>query len=148
MSLEENKAIVRGLVEAELKHNPALLDEFLAPDFVWTESGITTRGREIYKQGVEIAFKAFPDLHGTIEDITAEGDKVWIRYKGTGTNTGEWMGLAPTGKKVTMTAVSIYRIVDTKVVEMWTIMHMDFLKGLGIIKYTEKGKKLFPEDAK
>jgi len=47
-----------------------------------------------------------------------------------------------------MTAVAIYRIVDTKVVEMWAVLGMDFFKGLGVIEYTEKGKKLFPEDVK
>ncbi len=148
MSLEENKAIVRGLIEAENTHNPALLDEFLAPDFVYTESDTPTQDREIYKQGLKMVTKAIPDFHGTIEETIAEGDKVWIRYKGTGTHKGEYLGLAPTGKKVTMTSVAIYRIVDSKVVEMWTIIGMDFFKGLGAIEYTEKGKKLFPEDAK
>jgi len=83
MSLEENKAIVRGLIEAENERNYALLDEFLAPDFVWFESDTPRRGREIYKQGLKMTTKAIPDFHGTIEDIIAEGDKVWIREKCT-----------------------------------------------------------------
>ena len=71
---------------------------------------------------------------------------MWIRFKDTGTHQGEYLGLAPTGKKVTMTAVSTYRIVDTKVVEMRSIIDMlDFFKQLGVIEYTEKAKKLFPE---
>ena len=137
MSLEENKAIVRGLTEAENERNYALFDEFLAPDFVNIVSdGTPPHGREIYKQGSESFFKAFPDFHGTIEDITAEGDKVWIRYKATGTHTGEFMGLAPTGKKVTMNAFSIYRIVDSKIVEMRSFIdtgcsYSEFFKELG-----------------
>ena len=59
---------------------------------------------------------------------------MWVSYKGTAS--------APTGKKVTMTAVSIYRIVDSKVVEMRSFINMDFFKELGVIEYTEKGKKL------
>ena len=145
MSLEENKAIVRRLIEAENERNWALFDEVLAPDFVVSDSPI---GREIYKQSCKEFIKAFPDFRGTIEDIIAEGDKVWVRGKYTGTHKGEHFGLAPTGKKVTMTAVAIYSIVDTKVVEMWTLIGMDFFKGIGAIEYTEKGKKLFPEDAK
>ena len=145
MSLEENKAIVRRLIEAENERNWALFDEVLAPDFVVSDSPI---GREIYKQSCKEFIKAFPDFRGTIEDMIAEGDKVWVRGKYTGTHKGEHFGLAPTGKKVTMTAVAIYSIVDTKVVEMWTLIGMDFFKEIGAIEYTEKGKKLFPEDAK
>jgi predicted ester cyclase len=149
MSLEENKAIVRGVIEAENERNYALLDEFLAPDFVNNQLTQEFRGREIYKQGCKTFVKAFPDFHGTIEDITAEGDKVWIRYKGTGTHKGEWVGLAPTGKKITMNSLAIYRIVDTKVVEMTVVKDLlDFFKQIGVIEYTEKGKKLFPEDVK
>ena len=116
---------------------PCLMN--LAPDFVSIVSDTPTRGREIYKQGCTQFVKAFPDFHGTIEDIIAEGDKVWIRYKDTTTATG---------KKVTMTAVSIYRIVDSKVVEMRSFIDMAFFKQLGVIEYTEKGKQLFPEDVK
>jgi len=134
MSSEENKAIVRRLIEAENKHNPALMDEFLAPDFVnYPFPTQELRGPEVYKQGSKEFVKAFPDFHGTIEDIIAEGDKVWIRFKGTGTHKGEYLGLAPTGKKVTMTAFAIYRIVDTKVVELRNFIDKDFFKELGII---------------
>jgi predicted ester cyclase len=146
MSLEENKAIVRRLIEAENERNYALFDEVMAPDFAVSDT--PTRGREIYKQSCKTFIKAFPDFHGTIEDAIAEGDRVWIRAKYTGTHKGEHFGIAPTGKKVTMTAVAIYRIVDAKVAEMWKRIGMDFFKGIGTIEYTEKGKKLFPEDSR
>ncbi len=86
----------------------------------------------------------------TIEDIIAEGDKVWVRFKATGTHKGEYRGLAPTGKKITVMGVDIYRIVNGKVVETGWIVEdtLDLYKQLGVIEYTEKGKKLFPEDAK
>ncbi|MBY8999193.1 MAG: ester cyclase, partial [Candidatus Thorarchaeota archaeon] len=79
----------------------------------------------------------------------AEGDKVWARYTYTGTFTGEWLGLAPTGKKITTTAFDIYRIVNGKIVEGRFITDtLDMNKQTGAIEYTEKGKKLFPEDVK
>ncbi len=134
MSLEENKAIVQGLIEAENKRNFALMDEFLAPDFVnYPVPTQELRGPEVYKQGSKAFVKAFPDFHGTIEKTIAEGDKVWIRYKATGTHKGEYLGSAPTGKKVTMTSFAIYRIVDTKVVELRNFIDKDFFKELGII---------------
>jgi len=92
-------------------------------------------------------FKDFPDFHRTIEDIITEGDKVWVLEKGSATHTGEYRGLAPTGKKITYTGVVIWRIVDGKVVEGWGVYDMlDFYKQLGVIEYTEKAKKLFPKD--
>jgi len=62
-------------------------------------------------------FKSFPDFHRTIEDIIAEGDKVWIRIKMTGTHKGDFRGLAPTGKKITVRTANTYRIVNGKIVE-------------------------------
>ncbi len=144
MSLEENKAIVRRFIEAYNKHDLSSIDEFVAPDFV-DHSHKT--GREGIKQLFGMAFKAFPDWHETIEDIIAEGDKVWIRAKSTGTHTGEFMGIAPTGKKITTEMVDIFRIVNGKLAEYWNVTDAsDFNKQLGIIEYTEKGKKLFPQE--
>ncbi|MEE8569513.1 MAG: ester cyclase [Candidatus Bathyarchaeia archaeon] len=146
MSLEENKAIVRRFIEAYNKHDLSSIDEFVAPDFV-DHSHKT--GREGLKQLFGMAFKAFPDWHETIEDIIAEGDKVWIRAKSTGTHTGEFMGIAPTGKTLTTEMVDIYRIVDGKHVEgRFIVDQLDFLKELGVIEYTEQGKKIFQEDVK
>ena len=147
MSLEENKAIVRRFIEAYNKRNLDSLDEFIAPDYV--DHTHQQQGLENLKQLFNMGFKGFPDWHETIEDILAEGDKVWVRLTYTATHTGEFFGLAPTGKKVTMTAVAIYRIVNGKLVEGRFVNDiLDFYKELGVIEYTEKGKKLFPEDAK
>ena len=152
MSLEENKAIIRRLFEAFNKHNPALLDKLMAPDFDDApNTPFELRGLESYKKFEAMFIKGFPDYHDTIEDIITEGDKVWVLGKVTGTHTGEWNFLgttfAPTGKKITWTAVNIYRIVGGKIVERKSVRDMlDFLKQLGVIEYTEKAKKIFPEN--
>ena len=152
MSLEKNKAIIRRLIEAENKHNVALLDEFIAPDFVdERNTPFELRGLESYKQFETNVINGFPDFQETIEDIIAEGDKVWVHLRFTGTHTGEWnlfgIPLAPTGKKITWTGVNIWRIVDGKVVERKSVRDiLDFLRQLGIIEPTEKAKKLFPKD--
>jgi len=151
VSLEENKAIVRRWIEAENKKDLAVLGELMAADYF--DPSMPVRGREGAKQLMAMVSKAFPDYHETIEDIIAEGNKVWTRIKVTQTHTGEFEFLgstfAPTGKKITITSIVIWRIVDGKVVESRGVSDMlDFYKQLGIIEYTEKGKKLFPEDAK
>ena len=108
MSLEENKAIVRKAIEAINKQDPAVLDEFMAPDYVDHTNQI--RGRETLIQMMMMGSKAFPDWHETIEDIIAEGDKVWVLLTYKATHTGEWLGLPPTGNKITTMNVDIYRI--------------------------------------
>ena len=113
MSLEENKAIIRKMVEASNKRNLAvineIIDEFMALDFVDHTSQV--QGRENAKQAYAMGLKEYPDFHRTIEDIIAEGDKVWFLEKVTGT--------ASSGKKMDVTALTILRIVNGKFVEGW-----------------------------
>jgi len=122
----------------------------MAPDFVDARNTpFELRGLERYKEFEAMFIKGFPDYHETIEDIIAEGDKVWVHFKVVGTHTGKWnffgIPLAPTSKKITYTGVGIWRIVDSKVVERKSVRDMlDFLRQLGVIEPTEKAKKLFP----
>jgi C-1 hydroxylase len=140
LSLEENKAIILSLYEADNKKDLSILDEIISPNFY--DPTFNLRGAEGYKQFETAFFKGFPDWIETIEDIIAEGDKVWVRFTGTGTHKGEWLGLAPTGKKMTLKAVQIWRIVDGKVVAKDSIGDLlDVFKQLGVIEYTEKAKK-------
>ena len=146
MSLEENKAIVRRFIEAYNKRNLDLFDDLLAPDYYDHTSKV---GIEGLKQLMNMAFKAFPDFHETIEDIIAEGDKVWARITFTGTHTGEFMGISPTGKKIATEMVDIFRIVNGKLVEYRDVNNnLDYFIKLGLIEYTEKGKQLFQVNKK
>jgi len=141
MSLEENKAKVCKVIEAINEQNLDFLDSLTAPDYFDHTHQLNPEG---VKQFMNMIFKAFPDWHETIEDIIAEGDKVWVRARATGTHTGEYRGLAPTGKKITGMGVNIYRIVNGKFVEGWAVEDwMDFLKQLGVIEY-----KGFPDEVK
>ena len=141
MSLEENKVIVRRLFEEFNKHNVALLDKLIAPDYF--DHALQSRSLEEYKHFISMWINGFPDFHVTIEDIIAEGDKVWVLVTFTGTHTGEFRGLAPTGKKCKIKVVHIYRIFNGKVVEGWSLDDwMDCYKQLGAIEY-----KGFPDEA-
>jgi C-1 hydroxylase len=147
MSLEKNKAIIRSLYEAFNKHDVALLDNLIASDFV--DHTMQLRGLDSFKKFETNFIKSFPDYSETIEDIIAEGDKIWVHFKVTGTHTGEWnffgITFSPTNKKIAYTGVNIWRLVDGKVVERKTVRDMlDFLRQLGVIEPTEKVKKLFP----
>jgi len=145
MSLEKNKAIVRRFIEELNRRNIAIMDELVAPDYV--DHTHQLRGLEDVKQSLTMEIKGFPYFHMTIEDIIAEGDKVWVRLKETGTHRGEYCGLAPTGKKFTITAIHNFRIVNGKCVEDFSVSDdLAFYKQLGVIEPTEKAKKLFPKD--
>jgi len=144
MSMEENKEVVHRFVEAYNNQNFDLLDDLLAPDYFDSTNQV---GAEGLKQLIKMAFAAFPDYHETIEDIIAEGDKVWILVRtNTGKHTGEFMGIAPTGKKLSTLAVDILRVVNGKIVEYRDVVdRLDFLNQLGIIEYSEMGKILFQQ---
>jgi C-1 hydroxylase len=142
MSLEENKEIVRRLYESVNTQDLSSIEDFMAPHYV--DHTRKLRGLEALKQFGTMIFKTFPDFHETMEDIIAEGDKVWVRNTITGTHKGKYRGLAPTGKKFTEASVDIFRIVDGKLVEGWNVTdELDFLKQLGVIEY-----KGFPDEAK
>ena len=143
MSLEENKNTIRKMIEAINKQNLALLDELTASDVVYYMNTQQIRGLGVLKHIVEQEIKGFPDLLVTIEDIMAEGDKVCVHLRETLTHTGNFRGLAPTNKKLTDTAMAIFRIAKGKIVEGWGVYdQMDFLKQLGVIEY-----KGFPDDS-
>ncbi len=144
MSLEENKALVRRFIDTYNKRNLDLLDDIVAPDYF--DHTHQRRGLENLKQVLNMGFAGFPDWHETIDDMIAEGDTVWAHLTYTGTHTGEFFGLPPTGNKATTKAVGIYRIVDGKLTEgQWITDGMDLYKQTGAIEITEIGKKLFPE---
>jgi C-1 hydroxylase len=104
------------------------------------------------KKLLTMAFVGFPDWYEEIEDMVAEGEKVWVRVKAMGTHSGDWnlfgVPLPATGNKITMRMVFFFRIVNGKLVETGALDdQLDFFNKLGLIEYTEKGKKLFPEEA-
>jgi steroid delta-isomerase-like uncharacterized protein len=97
-----------------------LLDELLTASYVYHEarSG-TLPGAEGIKQVVSMFRAAFPDLEITIDDQIAEDDKVCSRATMRGTHQGEIFGLPATGKVVTMTGMTIVRIVEGQIAESW-----------------------------
>jgi predicted ester cyclase len=77
---------------------------------------------------------AFPDIAHTIEDQVAEGDKVVTRLRAHATHTGDLMGIAPTGKGVTIEGISIWRIADGKIEECWfNYDALGLMRQLGVI---------------
>jgi predicted ester cyclase len=120
MSTEANKVLVRRYREAHNTNNLALLDEVVATD-IKSHSGMP--GLPSGLQGGKMVHRtflaAFPNGQVTTEDLIAEGDQVVERFSFRGTNTGLLMHTPATGKKVTFTGVSVFRIANGKLVEHW-----------------------------
>ena len=118
----DNKSLVRRYLEGVFsKHDLALIDETMSSDFVeyqnYDSSGEKPINREEWKKVSQMFLSAFPDLHCDIMDVIAEGDKVACRWISRGTHKGTYMGVAPTNKQVTIPGISIFRIVNGKIVE-------------------------------
>ncbi len=136
MSTEDNKAAVRKAYETANQGNPSLfVDTFIDPNQIDHNAPPGMPGGiEGARQVVAMFWTAFPDLHVTVEDMIAEGDKVVARVTFSGTQQGAFMGIPPTGKHATWKVIDINRIAGGKSVEHW--MEMDALgmmQQLGVI---------------
>lgn len=121
MGTEKNKEMVRRLYEEVVnKNNIDLVDKFVPANAIENED-LNYPGRESFKKFFTAFRAAFPDLHFEIEDMIAEGDKVVVRITVTGTNNGvgDFMGIAPTGKKIKMETIDIFRFEGEMMIEHW-----------------------------
>lgn len=116
-----NRAIVHRFVEeAYNAGNLALLDDLCAVDFVNHDPAQpAVRDLQALKQLWLAQRAAFPDVRTTIEDVIAEGDRVVKRFTVRGTHTGEFNGIAPTGRQFTLEGIDILRISEGKIQEIW-----------------------------
>lgn len=136
MSAEENKALVRRFYEEVFNQKKtAAIGELFDPNMVdhALPPGLPS-GIEGAKQVWRMYLAAFPDLHFTVEDIIAEGDKVVARLTAQGTQQGALMGIPPTGLHVSIRGIDILRIAGGKIVEIWANFDMlDMLQQLGVV---------------
>jgi len=135
MSAEENKAVVRRLREAWNTRNWAVLEELVVPDYIDHNPLLGAKpGRQGYREKFLSFTNAFPDFEISSEDTFAEGGKVVSRLTLSGTHRAEFIGIAPTNKRVTIAGIVIYRIVSGKLVEEWSnIDLLELFQQLGLI---------------
>lgn len=134
MSTEENKALVRRLyAEVMGKGNMTEADALLSPEYV-EHLPVPTPGREGLKQLVTMVLSAFPDIHPTIEDALAEGDRVAVRIVARGTHQQAFMGIPASGKAVEWREMHIYRVIGGQIVEHWgEIDQLGLLQQIGAL---------------
>lgn len=121
--MRDTKAVAREIFERIWNEQRFdLIPELVAPGFVDHEATLpfAVRGVEGFAKRVEVFRSAFPDLFFTVEDQIAEGTTVATRWTVRGTHRGEILGIAPTGRRITVTGISYSRIEDGKTQESWT----------------------------
>jgi len=111
------------------------IDEAVEPDvLIRTPLPVGATGAQALKQVWAVLLRAFPDLHVTVEDLIAEGDRVVGRNTVTGTHRGEYMGLPPTGKSITYNEIFIFRFAGGRIAETWGVVDVfSQMRQLGAI---------------
>jgi steroid delta-isomerase-like uncharacterized protein len=134
---DANKALVRRM-EDEIFNKRRLdaVDEFIAPEYVLrTAAEGIANGRDAVRESIAAYLNAFPDLHISIDELVAEGDRVVGCFTFTGTHGGNLLGLPPTGRRIAARQIAIYRISDGQVIEEWEVSdQLGLMQQLGAIE--------------
>ena len=136
MSAEENKAVIRRLIEEVYNEgNLDVVDELVAPD-IFNHPAVPEhqRGIDGFKHVMEWVREFSSDVHYDIDDIISEGDKVAVRMTQSGSHTGMVRGIPPTGKRFSVDYVHWFRVEDGKVAELWAVRDdLTRLEQLGLM---------------
>jgi len=136
MSTEQTKELCRRLYAAVSSGDFDAIDQVVSPNFVEHET--VDPGLPAGREGMKALFKtvrqAMPDMVMTPEDIVVEGDRVAVRAVMTGTQTGEFLGIPPSGKHVQITVMDLVRMENNQVAEHWGVSDMlAFMTQIGAI---------------
>jgi steroid delta-isomerase-like uncharacterized protein len=138
MLLEENMAILRRFNEEVWnKGNMAVANETFASNYIAhdpSHPGAEPRGPQSVIDFATMFRAGFPDIHITIEDMFAAGDKVAWRLSWRATHTAEYLGIPATGRQINVKVIGINRVVNGRVVESWGIVdHLGSMQQLGVV---------------
>ena len=144
---DENKAVLRRFYDEFFNGgNLDVADKIIAPDCpLYFGSMFMGNGPEAFKQTRTMMYGGFPDLHWTIEEMVAEGEKVAERLTARGTHEGEFMGVAPTGKRVEFQGQAIFHISEGKVLECRGMPDMlGLMQQIGAVPAPEQSEEASP----
>lgn len=136
MSVEENKAIIRRYVDEMNNRNDAYMHEYFSPQYVY-HGPSADLDKNAFIEVHNAMLATFPDARMTVLDQVAEGDKVTTRWELNGTHRGDMLGVAPTGKEISVTGIIISRFEGGKVAEEWEESDMlGLLEQIGTVPAT------------
>jgi steroid delta-isomerase-like uncharacterized protein len=134
MSVQQNKAVVRRLIEELNRGNLAIADELIGSTYVDQNASPMPPGPASFKETIALFRTGFPDLRWTIEELVGEDDRVVLRVIARGSHQGSFLGIAPTGKSVKVNGTAIYRLEGGKIVEAWVLRDvLGMLQQIGVV---------------
>ncbi|MDA0988902.1 MAG: ester cyclase [Chloroflexi bacterium] len=139
---EQNIAVYKRFIDEVFGQKKLdVLDELISPDFVdHNPLPGTSEGRDGMKEAIGMFLSAFPDAKSTLTFTVAEGDIVVGHQKSSGTNTGEFMGMPPTGKSAQFDEIHIVRFSNGKAVEHWGLSDdLGMMMQLGVVPEPGQG---------
>ncbi len=138
-SVEQNEAVIRQVLALIDERNLDEAFDLYALDYIYHGPTGELRGRDGIRGLWEVFLVGFPDLHSTIEDMVSENDKVVLRWRIEGTHTGEFMGIAPSNKKITLDITEIFRVANGQLVEAWDQFdRLSLMQQIGAIPMPEE----------
>ncbi len=140
---EQNKEIVKRVMELWHKGDFEACKDLFAPEYVWYSPSTAPKPMSLEEaiEFTKMIFNAFPDSSWTIEELFAAGDRVVTRWLYKGTHEGEFMGIPPTGNKLEFGGILITRIENGKIVE-----EREDADALGMMQ--QLGMELKPKEGK
>ena len=143
VSTEQNKAVVLRWFQSFNDRDLAAEEAARSVDFAAHVPGIPVPlGSEGWTSFIAAFLAGFPDFRLVVEDMLAEGDRVAVRWTFRGTHAGEFLGVAPTGKPVSMSAIEVNRVADGRVVEHWVALdQLGLLHQLGAVPAPGDGRR-------
>jgi steroid delta-isomerase-like uncharacterized protein len=141
MSTEENKAAVRRWFQAFNDRDSPAEEAARSADFAAHVPGAPAPlDGAGWKSFLAAFLTGFPDGRLVLEDMVAEGDRVAARWTFRGTHAGEFLGIAPTGRPVSMAAIEVNRVADGQVAEHWVVLdQLGLLHQLGALPAPGEG---------
>ncbi len=123
MTYRPEKAVRRLIEEGFNEGNLEVVDALVSPDLIEHQNFGPNHapGAEGVKAVIASLRRAFSDFHLAIDDLTVDGDTVWLRMTGTGTNDGSFMGHPPTGRTMRTDVFDALRVQDERIVEHWRV---------------------------
>jgi predicted ester cyclase len=143
MLTEHNRAVALRFASEGWGTNPGweeIWEELMAPDVVhhFNSQAEPIVGLEANKSFNAGLFRGFPDIEHNLEDVIAEGEKVVYRTTLKGTHTGNFLGIAPTGKTARVNDFTLLWIANGKIVEWWYECNLlEVMRQLGLIAASE-----------
>ena len=101
-----------------------LLDAIATEELVLHAGRNTVSGRGTLRTTIGDFLTGFPDVKHRIEDLVIEGDRVVTRWRGVGHHRGSYDGIAPTGREIDYTGITIFRIAEGRIAEAWVNAEM------------------------